>query len=303
VSFRDVRRFWESAGFFLLTGLVRALPRRVGRAAGTWLGGFVFDVARIRRTVAVRNVTERLAPAGGLPEAERIARESYRVMARTFVDLVRLDRIDRSVTDRMFSPDDVEWFRSVERGGRGAVLVSGHFGNWEIMALAIRRLGLPLRVVAARQANAVVDEGVKRVRRQAGIDTISPGRDVREILRALRANEFVATLMDQDARRRGVFVDFLGVPASTHTGMLSLALRTGSPIVTGVMVDEGGSYRFVRGDVWRPRRDDPDNLLDGVAHFNSFLGEQVRRHPENYFWAHRRWKSSPPAAAPSGDQP
>jgi KDO2-lipid IV(A) lauroyltransferase len=175
------------------------------------------------------------------------------------------------------------------------VLVSGHFGNWEITALAIRRLGLPLRVVAARQANALVDARVRAFRRRVGIETHSPGGGMRDALRALRGAEFVATLMDQDARRRGTFVEFLGTPASTHTGMLSLAIRERAAVVPVVTVDRGGSYEFVLGEPWRPSpdRDEIENVRRGAEHFNRFLEEQVRRNPENYFWAHRRWKSRP----------
>lgn len=295
---REVRRLFESLGFFLLGGLVRVLPRRAARACGSALGGFAFDVVGIRREVAVRNVVDRLGPAGGRAEAERIARESYRVMARTFVDLIRLDRIGPAATDGLLSPGDVAWFRSFKERGQGAVFVSGHFGNWELMALAIRRLGLPMHVVAARQSNSVVDERVSDARRRAGIETLTPGRGTRRALGALRDAGFVATLMDQDARHRGIFVDFLGTPASTHTGMLSLAMRADAPLVPGVLVDRGDSYEFVRGGPWRadPDRDEAENLRAGVEHFNAFLAEQVRRHPENYFWAHRRWKSRPPEA-------
>jgi len=302
VSLRGVRRLLESTGFVLLAGLVRHVPRRFARAAASRLGGFAFDVAGIRREVSVRNVLERLGPEGGRPEAERIARESYRVMARTFVDLVRLDRIGRDATDPLFPPEGVEWFRGFVERGEGAVFVSGHFGNWELMALAIRRLGLPLRVVAGRQANLVVDERLRATRRRAGIETLSPGRGMRRALRALRDAEFVATLMDQDARRKGTFADFLGVPASTHTGMLALAIRAGTPLIPGVLVDRGDSYEFVRGELWRPRPDraEDENVRLGVEHFNRFLERQVRLHPENYFWAHRRWKTRPPVGAPAG---
>jgi KDO2-lipid IV(A) lauroyltransferase len=294
-SGRSAGRWLESAGFLALAALVRAVPRAVARACATRLGSFAFDVVRIRRDVAVRNVVDRLAPAGGVPEAERIARESYRVMARTFVDLLRLDRIGRSETDRLLSLEGAAWFRSFAERGEGAVLVSGHFGNWEIMALAIRRLGLPLRVVAARQANPLVDARVRSFRQRAGIETLSPGRAMRGALRALRGAEFVATLMDQDARSRGTFVEFLGTPASTHTGMLSLAIRARSVVIPGVVVDRGGTYELVLGEPWRPSpdRDDGENVRRGAEHFNRFLEAEVRRNPENYFWAHRRWKSRP----------
>jgi KDO2-lipid IV(A) lauroyltransferase len=106
--------------------------------------------------------------------------------------------------------------------------------------------------------------------------------------------------MDQDARRKGVFVEFLGAPAACHTGVVKLAIRSGKPLIAGVLVDGGsGTYRLVRGPVWRadPSRSDEENELDGTTVFHRFLEEQVRAHPGNYLWAHRRWKTAPPAGA------
>jgi KDO2-lipid IV(A) lauroyltransferase len=298
---RRIKHAVERFGFFALAGVVRALPRRAALFVGTVTGRIAFDVVRIRRETAVRNVMERLAPPGGRTEAERVARESYAVMGRTFCDLLRIDRMGDDLLWRVLAREDFAWTREVRDARRGGLLVSGHFGNWELLCLAIRRSGVPVHAMAADQANPSVNDYLMRTRGRAGIRALSARRGLREAIAALEANEFVATLMDQDARHKGVFLDFLGAPTATHTGVVAMAVRTGSPLVPGVLIDEGGTYRFVRGNSWQPNPAVPEeeNLRDGAEHFNRFLEEQVRLHPENYFWAHRRWKTRPPGEAPA----
>jgi KDO2-lipid IV(A) lauroyltransferase len=292
---RALRKAAEGVGFRLLVGLVRALPPGAAAGLARGLGRAAFDVVRIRRTVAVENVERRLGPAGGRKEAERIARRSYEVMARTFLDLVRFDRIDDGTLWRLISREEFEVFGAL-RDADGGVLVSGHFGNWELLVLGIRRMGVTVSAIAADQTNARVNAFIRESRARAGVPTLSSRHGIRGALAALRRGEHVATLMDQDARGRGVFVDFLGAPASCHTGVVSMAVRTGRPVVPGVLVDEGARYRLVLGRTWRPdpARSAEDNLRDGAVQFHRFLEEQVRAHPENYFWAHRRWKTRPP---------
>lgn len=294
---RRAKRAIERVGFGLLLALIRPLPRAAAARLATLLGGFAFDVVRLRRKVAVANVTERLAPAGGRAEAERIARESYRVMARTFLDLLRVDLVDDRTLWRLLRREEFERFREFGEQERGALMVSGHFGNWELLVLGIRRMGLSVHAVAGDQANGVVDRHVKEARERAGIPTFSSRRGVRAALEALRAGGYLATLLDQDARRKGIFVEFLGTPASTHTGVVAMAMRAGLPVLPGVLIDGGGgrSYRFVAGELWRPdpARSREENLRAGVEHFARFLEAQVRAHPENYLWAHRRWKTRP----------
>jgi KDO2-lipid IV(A) lauroyltransferase len=294
------KRALERIGFALLLGIIRPLPRPAAMRVASFLGGVAFDVVRLRRKVAVANVTERLAPAGGRAEAVRVARESYRVMARTFLDLLRVDRLDDAALWRVIRREEFEVFRAIAATERGAVLVSGHFGNWELLVLGAARMGVPLRAVAKDQANSVVD--VKRARERAGVPTLSARRGVRAAMDTVRAGDYVATLLDQDARRKGIFVDFLGTPASSHTGVVAMAVRAGLPLISGALIDPGTGrdYRLAMAEPWRPdpARSEEENLRDGVAHFHRFLEAQVRAHPGNYLWAHRRWKTRPPGSAP-----
>lgn len=293
---KRARQALETAGFAVLTGAVRRMSRRRAMRVGSAVGRFAFDRLRLRREVAIANVRERLQPAAD-QDAVAIARGSYEVMARTFMDLVRGDRLSDQELWSLVSREETQALAEIHSWGRGGFLVSGHFGNWELMVLAIRRLGVPVAAMAGDQSNQVVDRALRRLRERAGITPLSARSGLRDALRFVRKGGFVATLMDQDARHKGVFAEFLGQPASTHTGVLSMVLRTGAPLVPGVLVEHGDRYDFRLGPLWEadPDRTNDENLRHGAVHYNEWLEKEVRRAPESYFWAHRRWKTRPRA--------
>lgn len=294
---RRTKHALEAVGFRALVAIVRRLPYALSVRVGSALGRLTFALG-LRRAVAVRNVEERVAPAGGRREAQRIARESYEVAGRTFIHLLRADLLNDRAIWAVVPRDEIDQLHALRKGS-GMILVSGHFGNWELLVLAIHRAGIPMAAMAGDQSNTFVDVAIRAIRARAGVRPLSARSGLRDALALLREGGCMATLMDQDARSKGVFVEFLGAPASAHVGTVSMAMRTGSVIIPGVLVDEAGRYRFVVGAAWRPRPDvsEEENARAGTEHFHRFLEEQVKLHPGNYFWAHRRWKTRPAAVA------
>jgi KDO2-lipid IV(A) lauroyltransferase len=300
---RQIRFTAEWIMFRIVGSLIQVLPRRAALAIGATLGIFAFDVLRIRRRVAVENVTRHLAPLGGKREAICIARRSYAVMGRTFIDIIKAPQIRDEDFWKLIPRDTVEnAARVIEK--RGAVLVSAHFGNWELLIHSLVRIFPRVSVMVGDQSNRRVDRAVKEIRRRGGIGAISARSGLREAVRFLRQGGALGTLMDQDARRSGIFVDFLGTPASTHTGIIALAIRAGVPFIPALLLDHGRSYELILASPWEvsPDLSEEENLRSGAIHYNRFLEERVRRNPENYFWAHRRWKTSPKASAETPSQ-
>ena len=292
---REARLTLEWIAFRCLGGLVGILPRRAALFFGTALAYFAFDVLRIRRRVAIENVERYLSPSGGRRQAVRIARRSYAVIARTFIDIFHAPNVSSDEMWKLIPYNEVERVAQVVMKRHGAVLVSGHFGNWELLIHSLRRIFPKVRVIVGDQSNRRIDAAVKTIRERGGIPAISSRTGIREAMLFLREGGAVATLMDQNARKHGIFVDFLGAPASTHTGMVALALRAGVPFIPVVLVDQGSSYQLEISPAWESLAgaSEEENLRLGAIHYSRFLEEQVRRHPDNYFWAHRRWKKSP----------
>lgn len=291
---KGLRRILEWIAFVVLRALVRRLPRSAARRLGTLVGRFAFDALRLRRSVAIENVRARLEPSGGIREAERIARASFEFLGRTFVDLLRFDRRE----DESFwnSIDAAELKRvAASFPSSGVVFVSGHFGNWELLLRVASRLGVNVAALAGDQANVRVDRAVKALRAKASVTTLSARKEVRRAIRFLRSGGWVSTLMDQDARRKGVFLEFLGTPASTHVGIVRLALHSGAPLIPVALVETGDTHRLILGEAWtaRPGASEDESAVQGAQEFTRFLEREVRLRPEQYMWAHRRWKTRP----------
>jgi KDO2-lipid IV(A) lauroyltransferase len=184
--------------------------------------------------------------------------------------------------------------------GRGVLLVTGHYGNWEIAAAAVAARGVPIAAIVRRQGNRLVDARLQELRRALGVETIYQGDAPSRVPRILRANGIVGIVADQDARRSGIFVPFFGRPASTHRGPALFAMRLGAPVLACIarrLPGDDVRYEVIGEKVDVVRTDDLDHDVRTLtAELAARLEKQVRQMPEQYFWFHRRWKTQPVAA-------
>jgi KDO2-lipid IV(A) lauroyltransferase len=182
--------------------------------------------------------------------------------------------------------------------GRGIILVLGHQMNWEWAGVASTRAGIPLNSVYRPIENPWIDRALNGFRRLAGQKVITKYESASSYVDVLRRNEFLSLLADQDAHADGVFVPFFGRPASTVKGPALFALRHRAPIVcVEIWRDPDGTHHVRYGDPLEP--DDFGGGREAVARMTAAyvarIETYVRRHPEQWMWLHRRWKSQPPA--------
>jgi KDO2-lipid IV(A) lauroyltransferase len=275
-------------------GLCRVSHRHVLAAADV-LGWIAFVVVRVRRKVVLQNLAMAF-PEKSESERLGIALRCYQNFTKMVFEYVRFPVMQKddvlSLCELAGKPDA----DAVLKGGKGGVLVAGHFGNWELMGAYLAQAGYPISFLVGEQHNPWVDEVMNRNRIFMGIRIIHRGVAVRGVIRALRDNGFVAMLSDQDAGKEGVFVDFFGRPASTHQGPAVFALRTGAPILFGsaVRLPEGR----MRIEAHALRFDGlsgitPENIRTVTQAYTALLEAAVRAHPDHWFWMHRRWKTRP----------
>jgi KDO2-lipid IV(A) lauroyltransferase len=220
-------------------------------------------------------------------------------LGRSMMEFVSMDRLHAGDIREMVRFESLGPLDDALSSGRGIVLFTGHFGNWELGAAAIGAYGYPVNLVVGRQSNPFVDAHINRLRagKAAGIIDRGSGAGLRGAMRALARNEIVAFVADQDARHHGEFVDFLGRPASTHKGPAQFAVRRNSPVVAGfIRRTDGGKHCVeLRAPMWPDRSLDEDAaIVDLMQRYTDALSDAVRAHPAEYFWAHRRWKTAPP---------
>lgn len=285
----------EYAALFSLGLASRTISEKAAARAGTLLGDLAFDVFKFRRKVALDNLTMAFSERSRT-EIEDIARRLYRNLGRNMLEFLRFPKMSSEDIKNKVRFIGQEHFDRAIKEGKGALLISSHFGNWELYAAAIAAYGYPISVVVYEQHNPLSDELMNNIRRSRKIEVIYKPDAPRSILKALAQNRFVAILIDQDAGQDGVFVDFMGQPAATAKGPAVFAVRTGAPLLTGVIVrqDERKHVGYIEPPVYAdPSNDKEQETLRLTAFVTAAMERYVRKYPDHWYWVHRRWKTQP----------
>jgi KDO2-lipid IV(A) lauroyltransferase len=185
--------------------------------------------------------------------------------------------------------------------GKGIVFVTGHLGNWELMARLVARVGAPVSAVAKRGGDERLMGIIERWRRDGGVTTLwrEDPSTARALLRVFKRNEVLGILVDQDTRVQGVWVPFFGRPAYTPRAPGDLALRSGAPILVGTSHRKGerpgDGFVFEVTEVpYDPQPADREaEVLRITAACQAVMEEAIRRHPADWVWMHERWKTQP----------
>jgi Kdo2-lipid IVA lauroyltransferase/acyltransferase len=282
---------------------VSALPERAADGVGRRVGRAVHRLG-IRRKVVEENL--RLAFPEQSPDwIHRTSIAAYEHLGREAAAILRLSKLDKqAIVDRTVP---VGWDEMEEAlsHGRGVMLVTGHYGNWEIAAATVASRGVPIAAIVRRQGNRLVDERLNGLRARLGVEVITQREAPSRVPRLLRKNAVIGIVGDQDARRAGVFVPFFGRPASTHRGPAVFALKLGAPVFACVARRLPGAavrYEVSGHGVHVVRTGDLEADTTALtAALAARLEAEIRKAPEQYFWFHRRWKTSPPAEQPSSE--
>ncbi|MBK8130135.1 MAG: lysophospholipid acyltransferase family protein [bacterium] len=270
--------------------ILRWLPRRGRAAIGVGLGRIAFLLG-IRRRVMAANLLQAFPtlPPQGVRTMTRRCLEHFGTVATNLEAPLRMTADE--VRDWVLF-EGLENMDNAVRGGQGGIVVSGHLGNWEVIGAACARLGYPVSFVVTTQRNKLVEAWLDNLRRDAGVEIIPRKQAIKGVLNALKRNRIVAILIDQDAHEDGVFVPFFGRLSSTPRGPAVFHLRTGAPLIFMQ------SYRL-EGEFYRGRLTHvnvPENATQEsiMADLTARLEQAVRQAPEQWFWMHRRWKTTPP---------
>ncbi|RKZ12145.1 hypothetical protein DRQ53_06575 [bacterium] len=291
----------EFLGLGLVFLLGRGLPRSFFVRLGAILGRFVHSVLKVRRQVTHDNLRAAF-PQRPEAEIEQITRSVYEQLGSSILEFAALPGMSSADLRAAVHIENLQVVDDLVGRGRGIMFVTPHFGSWELFGASFVAQGHPTTFFVKRQKNPLVANLQDDIRRKAGIEIVTEGPGVaRGVLRALRQGRLLGILPDQDARRHGVFVEFLGRPASTFKGAAFFAYRAGVPIVPGFVRRQPDGNHV--GTILPPI--EPDLSHDQEAEvfrltqlFTDIMTEWILRYPENYFWVHRRFKSVPPDPVP-----
>ncbi len=240
----------------------------------------------IRRRVARRNLAAAL-PDLSEPERERIVAGMYRHLGASFVELLRFGGQDPADLGSGLRVEGRAHLEAALAQGRGVLVLAAHLGNWELLVRAGTLCGTPVSVVT-KSLHSNVAQRAWRALRDGG-PTLLPARDsARSIVAALQRNEVVGFVLDQH-QPGGVQVPFFGRPAATSQGLARLARLTGAPVVPVFSWREAGAHG-VRIEPPVPWPESGD-LTEATGRYTARIEVAVRRHPEQWLWIHRRWKT------------
>jgi KDO2-lipid IV(A) lauroyltransferase len=276
-------------------GFFRILPRTAALRTGSFLGRLAPYVARKERRLAVEHLTRAFGGEKSPEEIRRIARESFRYMALNFVDAVRIRTMSPNEALSVCIPHDVERLR-VKKEGEGALCLTSHTGCWEILGIWLVASGIPLAAIAKRLYDPRLEEELYRSRAHAGFQVISRGHDTREVIRCLKEGRMLMTLIDQDTKVKGIFVDFFGIPAHTATSPAHLSLRYDVPIIPVFTCrdEEDKHHVYIGETISIEKTGDRERDIAGLtARCSRAIEDFIRAHPEQWVWFHRRWKTKP----------
>ncbi|UCE87465.1 MAG: lysophospholipid acyltransferase family protein [Deltaproteobacteria bacterium] len=217
-----------------------------------------------------------------------LVRSIYRHFAQAAVDILWFDRLfDARNPERHLELAGPGWEHFARTRPHGAVVVTGHFGNWEIYGASFRHVGIPMAAVARRPNAAWFANRLDRFRARLGMETIEKDNALPLAMKALRAGKCVAFLNDQAAGRFGVPAPFFGRPVSTFTAPAALALKLGVPLYAGYSSRTGDGIRY---RCWAEPVSVEGDAVAVTARLNAVLEGYVRARPEQWWWFHRRFK-------------
>ena len=277
--------------------LLRHAPDSVVRAGGSALGLAVARLDRGHRRVAHENLSHAF-PDWTETERARVVRAAYQRLSQRAIELVRFSAMTTDAKRACVDVEGADHVRAASAAGRGVLFFSGHFGNWELHAIAHALVFEPVGVFARPLDNPGLHQWLETLRQSTGNVVLYRQGAVRKALRLLTQGTGVALQIDQHTHgQRAVPVQFFGRPVATTSTLAALALHTGAPVVPVFAVPlPGGRVRMTyEPPVAPPPPDAPDRIREFTQRCSDVLERYVRDDPPSWLWMHRRWRDLPPA--------
>lgn len=298
VKFRHRVEYLAGAGVLRFLG---SLPRRAARLVCEVIGAGSYYIWPRLRQVGLFNL--RLAfPGWTERQRRRTLFQTFRGFGRMMADFASFPHLNPNNIGDLMIYDGFEHYARAQQRGKGVIFLTAHFGNWELSSFAHSMHGHTINFTVRPMDNPLLDEMITRYRCLSGGWPIDKNDFARPALQALKRGEAVGVLMDTNMLPgEGIFVEFFGRLACTTSAPARLARKTGAALVLGLTLWDSklGKYRLRFEPVeWIAAADAEDEIRINTANFTRLIEECIRRHPDQWFWVHRRWKTRPTGEPP-----
>lgn len=296
---RQTRKSISRTSLIWLTRLIQLFARLVPYRAGVLFGGFIgflsFYLLPRERSRTLAHLTQVFGDNKDRAWIRKTARHNFIHLGKSLLEIMLMSPWRASSIVDIEGLDNLN--KALERG-RGVVYVTGHIGNWELMAHAVASKKYPISVIAAPLEPEQVNDMIVRLREKLGVRTILRSRPgaTKELIRVFKENRVLGILIDQDTDVESAFVNFLGKPAWTPTAAASMAIKFDAPVVFGyirrarndrhIVTIEGPLDLVLTGN----REKD---IIDNTAMMTEKIEGCILKAPEQWVWMHRRWRRQP----------
>jgi KDO2-lipid IV(A) lauroyltransferase len=291
----SLQQHLEFLGYRIIEKLVCSIPDEKLPGMARPFAFLIYYILRIRRKVSLENLKIAF-PEKSEQWRNKVAYFSYLHFSVVILEFMKIQKWSRERMREKLRFTNIDDILPYLEKGEGVLIVSAHFGNWEYGTGYAGSREIPATVVQQNQKNQLIDKRMKDIRRKWGVEIIDTKGAVINSEKAIRKGRIVALLGDQDAGDSGIFVPFFSRLASSHHGAAVIHQRTGAPLyfvacsrVENTKID----FIFERIDSPTDTRDHKKQVEQITALLMQHVEKTVRRFPEQYFWMHKRWKSSP----------
>lgn len=282
----------------LIGFIAKILPLKLSLFIGDFIGDLFYFVIRTRKKVAFDNLLQVFGVEKSKREIRQLLRRNYHHFGRVMMEFARIPILNPANLLKRVSKQNIKHIQDLIDRQRGLLILSGHFGNWEYLAATVAQIHPPLYCVFKQQKNLAVDTIIKQYRTELGLMPLKiKGGAAKGVLQAFKQKQMVLMLLDQDAGNNGIFLDFLGKPASTVTGPAQIAIKYRVPVIMafGIRGDNGFIQIHLHEfpDISQ-FSDDEQGVRQFLVAYNQILEKYIRQYPEQWLWLHKRWRTKPP---------
>jgi len=276
--------------------IVLLLPRKVALSLGVCLADLPFWFSRSERAKALENLSIAFGEEKTPGEILRICRYCFENLGKGLMEVLQFPRLTSENLNRLVAFEGKENIDSALKMGKGIIVITAHFGNWELLGASLALSGYKVSFIVRPVRSPRLEALVSQNRESMGIGCISRGASIKGALRCLKRNEILGILSDIDTKVDGVFVDFFGRPAFTPRGPVSIGLRTGAVLLPAFIIrQKDDTHRVV---IEKPLElkitdDVEEDIRVNTARFTRIIESYIRKYPEQWIWTHRRWKTKP----------
>ena len=295
LSRRDATEFGKVA-LLLLSRVIHRLPLGAALALGRGLGRLMPRFSHRHYLRVVADITSAFGETLPPDEITRIADLFYARTGESLVEFLRLPHLTRDDIRRLVHVEGREHIDAALAQGHGVIIVTGHLGNWELSGIVgVALLSKPVTAIARPQMDSALTEFFTRVREAHGLRVVTMS-DVRSCIRVLQRNEVLGVVGDVNANVPGAFVQFLGRPAATYTGVATLAMMHGAPILPAFderLPDHTHLIRIGAPIPVSATGNKQRDVLITTMRVQHTIQQEIRRRPQDWYWLLQRWRTQP----------